>query len=143
MDITTGVAGAVPAVHGLPRARRRPVPADPAARVQAMRDAERTGDPAGMLTFAGDVILLMKDLVVDPRVHGGDKLLAGLGVVYLVSPVHLVPSRPGLGFLDDLGVVALAARHLLAAAGYDVIRELWRGSEEGLALVLTLASVQE
>jgi uncharacterized membrane protein YkvA (DUF1232 family) len=108
-----------------------------------MRDAELAGDPADMLTFAGDVILLVKDLAVDPRVRTADKLLAGLGLVYLASPVRLVPSRPALGRLDDLGVAALAARHLLAAAGYDVIHELWRGSEEGLALVLTLAGVQE
>lgn len=148
MDVATGAPGAplreqLRAVPGPPRARRRRLPADPAERVRAMRDAELAGDPADMLTFAGDVILLVKDLAVDPRVRTADKLLAGLGLVYLASPVRLVPSRPALGRLDDLGVAALAARHLLAAAGYDVIHELWRGSEEGLALVLTLAGVQE
>lgn len=32
------------------------------------------------------------------------------------------------------GVAAVALRRLLGAAGYDVIYELWRGSNEGLAL---------
>jgi hypothetical protein len=36
-----------------------------------------------------------------------------------------------------LGVALLAVRWLIRQAGYAVIHELWRGSDEGLALVMT------
>jgi uncharacterized membrane protein YkvA (DUF1232 family) len=91
-----------------------------------------------------DVILLLKDLALDPRVPWRDKVLAGFAAAYLVSPIDLVPDFiPGLGQADDLVVAVWAFRRLLTAAGYDVIYELWRGSDEGLALVLTLAGVQD
>lgn len=70
--------------------------------------------------------------------------MAGLAVAYLLSPVDLVPDTvPVLGQLDDLGVVAYAVTTLVDAAGADLVRAIWRGSPEGLALVLTLAGVQE
>ncbi len=98
-----------------------------------------------MLRLSRDVILLVKDLARDPRVSRGRRFTpAGIAVVYLASPIDLVPDWiPVLGQLDDLLVVAWAARRLLAEAGYDVIYELWRGSEEGLATLLAFAGVQE
>ncbi len=134
-------------VPGPPRGRRsRFVPADVLRRVQAMREAEETSGSgiSTLLLLARDVILLLKDLAVDPRVSRGDKLFATAAAAYLVLPIDLVPDFiPVLGQADDLGVAILAVRRLLNAAGYDVIYELWRGSDEGLALLLTLAGVQE
>jgi hypothetical protein len=43
--------------------------------------------------------------------------------------------------LDDLGVAIWALRRLLRAAGPDVLRDLWRGDDEGLALVLSAAGI--
>lgn len=122
------------------------MPADVLRRVQAMREAEETAGSgiSTLLLLARDVILLLKDLAVDPRVSRGDKLFATAAAAYLVLPIDLVPDFiPVLGQADDLGVAILAVRRLLNAAGYDVIYELWRGSDEGLALLLTLAGVQE
>lgn len=133
-------------VPGPPRGRRREAVEGAWQRVQSMRDAEAakggTGSP--LLRFARDVILLLKDLAKDPRVPRQRKVVAALAVAYLLSPVDLVPDKiPAFGLVDDLGVAAVALRRLLAAAGYDVIYELWRGSDEGLALLLTLGGVQE
>ncbi len=114
-------------------------------RVQDMREAETTvGSAKALLQVVADVVLLLKDLATDPRVARSEKIVAGLAAAYLVSPVDLIPDWVlGLGQADDLAVAALAIRRLLSAAGYDLIYELWRGSDEGLALVLTLAGVQE
>lgn len=133
-------------VPGPPRGRRRRIVGDVYERLEALRDSERGRDTFGspLLRFARDVILLVKDLVADPRVPRQDKIVAGLAAAYFVWPVELVPDLvPVLGQLDDLGVVVLVLRRLLVAAGYDVIHELWRGSDEGLALLLTLGGVQE
>lgn len=109
------------------------------------RDAEMDGNAAlSVLRLIGDVILLLKDLATDPRVPRADKIAAGVAAAYLVTPIDLVPDwLPVFGQADDVAVVTLALRRLLNGAGYDVIYELWRGSDEGLALLLTLAGVQE
>jgi len=112
----------------------------------ARRPAGAGGDDlaALLLRFARDVILLLKDLAKDPRVPIGGKVAAGVAVAYLASPLDVIPDLvPGIGQLDDLGIMALALRKLLGCAGYDLIHEHWRGSGEGLALVLTLAGVEE
>ncbi|HEY8338336.1 MAG TPA: DUF1232 domain-containing protein [Egibacteraceae bacterium] len=116
-----------------------------AARVRALRDADPAAlRPPAVLRLVRDVILLVKDLSLDPRVPRRAKIVAGLAVAYLLSPVDLVPDTvPVLGQLDDLGVVAYAVTTLVDAAGADLVRAIWRGSPEGLALVLTLAGVQE
>ncbi len=110
-----------------------------------MREAESGGNAmVALLRIMSDVILLLKDLATDPRVPRADKMVAGLAAAYLVSPVDIVPDWfLGLGQADDVAIVMLAFRRLLTGAGYDVIYELWRGTDEGLAVVLTLAGVQE
>ena len=134
-----------PAVPGPPRGRRRESLGEAWRRVQGMRDAETGGNAiTAVLRIIGDVVLLLKDLASDPRVPRADKMVAGLAAAYLVSPVDIVPDwLPGIGQADDIAIIMLALRRLLSGAGYDVIYELWRGTDEGLALVLTLAGVQE
>jgi uncharacterized membrane protein YkvA (DUF1232 family) len=88
--------------------------------------------------------LLLKDLATDPRVPRADKIAAGVAAAYLVSPIDIIPDWiPAFGQADDLAVLAVAFRRLLNGAGYDLIYEKWRGTDEGLALVLTLAGVQK
>jgi uncharacterized membrane protein YkvA (DUF1232 family) len=133
-------------VPGPPRGRRRVLVGDVLRRIEQMRAAEgETGGTtaAALLRLLGDVILLLKDLAVSPRLPRREKLLAAAAAAYLVSPVDLVPDwLPLVGQTDDLAVAVLAFRRLLQAAGYDVIYELWRGSDYELALVLTLAGVE-
>ena len=132
-------------VPGPPRGRRGSFIGDVLNRVDQMRDAEIGGvSGAALLRLVSDVILLLKDLATDARVPLRDKILAGAAAAYLVTPVDLVPDFiPVAGQADDLMVAVWAFRRLLGAAGYDVIYELWRGTDEGLALVLTLAAVQD
>lgn len=78
----------------------------------------------------------------DPRVSRADKLAAGLALAYLLSPVDLLPDTiPFVGKVDDMGVAVLGLRRLVARAGYDVVHDLWRGTDEGLTLVLALGGV--
>ena len=132
-------------VPGPPHGRRREAIGSAWRRVQSAQDAETSGNPAAaLLRLVADVVLLLKDLATDPRVRRSDKIVAGLAAAYLISPVDIVPDWVlGVGQADDLAVIALAFRRLLGGAGYDLIYEKWRGSDEGLALVLTLAGVQE
>lgn len=133
------------AVPGPPHGRRREAGGGLWQRVQSMREAEEAWGTPGwpLLRFARDVIMLIVDLVRDPRVSVQDKVVAALAVGYLAWSVDVIPDRiPILGLVDDLSILVVAVRRLIAGAGYAVIYELWRGSDEGLALVLTLGGVQ-
>jgi uncharacterized membrane protein YkvA (DUF1232 family) len=136
-------------VPGPPHGRRRDAHGSLLQRAQAARAVEEAAGPVAtvrsMLRLVRDVILLLKDLLTDPRISRGRRWTPpALAVTYLVSPLDLVPDRiPVLGRLDDAVVVTWALRRLLTGAGYDVIYDLWRGTDEGLALVLTLAGVQD
>jgi uncharacterized membrane protein YkvA (DUF1232 family) len=91
--------------------------------------------------FLPDVVRLFKDVGKDPRVPRGAKIRVGAALAYILSPIDLVPDwLPGIGALDDLAIVALAARELLDGAGEDVVREHWRGTDKGLDVLLKLVA---
>jgi uncharacterized membrane protein YkvA (DUF1232 family) len=112
-----------------------------AAFVVALVLAGRRGDARALATFIPDCIVLVTRLSRDPRVPRRRKLLLLALVGYLALPVDLVPDFiPVAGQLDDAIIVALVLRSLVRAGGEEVIRELWPGPDESLALILRLAN---
>jgi uncharacterized membrane protein YkvA (DUF1232 family) len=61
----------------------------------------------------------------DARVPGWIKLIPFAGLVYLLSPIDLIPDLmlPGLGQLDDLAVVLLAVKMFVDLSPPGVVRE--------------------
>jgi len=102
--------------------------------------AGRREDAQALATFIPDCILLVGRLIREQRVPRRRKLiLLGL-VAYLSLPFDLVPDFiPVAGQLDDVIVVALVLRHFAGAGGEPLVRELWPGPEQSLALVLRIA----
>jgi uncharacterized membrane protein YkvA (DUF1232 family) len=49
----------------------------------------------------------------DGRISAWNKLLALLAVLYVISPIDLIPDVPVVGWLDDAGVVAAVAAYYL------------------------------
>jgi uncharacterized membrane protein YkvA (DUF1232 family) len=100
----------------------------------------RRDDARALATFIPDCIVLVTRLAREPRVPRRRKLLL-LGLVgYLAMPFDLVPDFiPVAGQLDDAIIVALVLRHFIRAGGEPMIRELWPGPEQSLALILRLA----
>src|SRR5437870_1417081 len=100
----------------------------------------RLADARALATFIPDCIVLVTRLVRDPRVPRRRKfLLLGLAG-YLALPFDLVPDFiPVAGQLDDVIIVALVLRHFIRAGGEPMMRELWPGPEQSLALILRLA----
>jgi uncharacterized membrane protein YkvA (DUF1232 family) len=95
------------------------------------------------VAFLPDVVVLFKDVLTDPRVPRGAKIKVAGALAYIVSPIDLVTDWiPGVGLLDDVAIVALAAHELLEGAGEDVVREHWRGTEQGLDLLLKLVATE-
>lgn len=101
-------------------------------------------DPVNAIVFAKDLALLFKDCVLDPRVARRDKWVLAAVAAYLLSPADLIPDRiPVLGQVDDLTIAIWGLRQLFRSAGRDVVTDLWRGSDDGLALVLTAAGITD
>lgn len=89
-----------------------------------------------------NLVLLFKDLFRDPSVPTGPKVALAIGIVWLVSPIDLLPEfLPVLGPLDDAVVAALVLRYLVRRAGPDVVRGHWRGDPRTLELIFRAARV--
>ena len=100
----------------------------------------RRDDARALATFIPDCIVLVTRLAREPRVSRPRKLLLVALVGYLALPFDLVPDFiPVAGQLDDAIIVALVLRSFVRSSGEQLIRELWPGPEQSLALILRLA----
>jgi len=88
-----------------------------------------------------DILMLLPDLTVllfrltrDPRVPLAAKIIAGMGVAYILSPIDLLPEiiLGPIGLIDDLLVVATALSRLLKSVHPDIVREHWSGQGDAL-----------
>jgi hypothetical protein len=99
---------------------------------------EAPGDAARMLR---DVARLLRDLVRDPRVPWQAKAMAAAASIYVAPGVRRLLPRPPLAVVVDPLVLMVALRHLVAAAGYEVVRETWKGGEAGFVWLLVLSGI--
>jgi uncharacterized membrane protein YkvA (DUF1232 family) len=100
----------------------------------------RRDDARALLTLIPDCVILVGRLARDPRVTRRRKLLLLALVGYLALLFDLVPDFiPVAGQLDDAIIVALILRRFVRSGGEELIRELWPGPEQSLALILRLA----
>ncbi|MEA2023709.1 MAG: YkvA family protein [Actinomycetota bacterium] len=84
-----------------------------------------------------NIVKLLARITRDPRVSVKRKTFAAAALIYVVSPIDLIPDFiAGIGQLDDLIVVAIALNHLIEGAGREIIEEHWDGSADSLDLVL-------
>ena len=110
------------------------------ALVLALIVARRRVDARALAGFVPDCVVLFKRLLSDPRMVWWRKaLLAGV-IVYLISPIDLVPDFiPVAGQLDDALVVALVLRSVLRGSGEALLREHWPGPPQSLLVIRRLA----
>lgn len=102
------------------------------------------GAQPGANSGLSDLLLLLPDLTVllirlmrDDRVPVGAKLVAMLGVGYVVSPIDLMPGLlfGPLGAVDDLLVVTAALSRLVNEVHPDVVRAAWPGPGDALQVI--------
>ena len=83
-----------------------------------------------------DVLRLVRDLLADGTTPLPVRLaLAGL-LVWLISPIDLIPEFiPVLGPIDDVVVAVLVLRYVGRRLGHEELRRRWRGTAEGFSLL--------
>ena len=125
----------------------RVVPGDRPAVVPGDRPADLLDDLpsnwAELRDSLPDIARLLRDLTADGRVPWHAKVLSGAALGYAVLPIPRFsgPVRGPRFGVDDLAAALFAVRHLIAAAGYDVVREHWTGTDAAFALLVVLAGV--
>jgi len=100
----------------------------------------RSGATSGVrdaLLLLPDLTILMARLIRDPRVRLLDKVLAALGVGYVLSPIDLLPVFlfGPLGLVDDLFVVSAGLSRLVNHVHPDVVRSHWPGQGDALVAI--------
>jgi uncharacterized membrane protein YkvA (DUF1232 family) len=91
------------------------------------------------LRLLPDLLRLVKALAADTTLPRRIRIYLLLLLVYLASPIDLVPDFvPVLGYADDAVLVALTLRAVVRRAGADKVKQAWPGSPVGLAIVLRL-----
>lgn len=91
-----------------------------------------------------DLAVLLARLVRDPRVPLGAKVVALLGVGYVLSPVDLIPEILGpVGFVDDLLILSAALSRIVNYVHPDLVRAHWSGSGDALEAIQRLTAWSE
>ncbi|WP_139005306.1 DUF1232 domain-containing protein [Arthrobacter crystallopoietes] len=99
----------------------------------ALRDA---------LRLLPDLLRLVHGLAKDRTLPAGVRLGLLLLLLYLASPIDIVPDFiPVLGYADDVVVVGLVLRSVIRAAGSEPLGRHWPGSDAGLQIIRKLAGL--
>lgn len=89
-----------------------------------------------------DLLRLLKRLAADKSLPRGVRARLALLMVYLASPIDLIPDfLPVIGYADDAIIVAFALRGVVRRAGIDAVRAHWPGSDDGFAALPRLTGL--
>jgi uncharacterized membrane protein YkvA (DUF1232 family) len=93
-----------------------------------------------LLLLLPDLSVLLARLLRDERVPVGAKLVALLGLGYVLLPIDLVPEvlLGPIGLFDDLFVVAAALSRIVNEVHPDVVRSHWSGKGDALEAIQRL-----
>lgn len=89
-----------------------------------------------LLRVIPDVVRLIRRLLGDRTVSIGPKIALAVLLVWLISPIDLIPEFiPILGPVDDVVVAVLVLRYVRRRVGLEGLRSRWPGTPEGFALL--------
>jgi uncharacterized membrane protein YkvA (DUF1232 family) len=86
-----------------------------------------------LLKALPDLVRLIARLVGDPTLPRAAKIALAAAMVYLASPIDLIPDFvPVVGYLDDLLLASLVIDGILNWVDRRLILKYWPGSPESL-----------
>ncbi|MFJ9852291.1 YkvA family protein [Streptomyces sp. NPDC101150] len=89
-----------------------------------------------------DLVRLLRRLAADKTLPRGVRVRLGLLMVYLASPIDLIPDfLPVIGYADDAIIVAFVLRSVVRQAGIEAVRAHWPGTDDGFAALSRLAGL--
>ena len=117
-------------------------------RLRASVVRSEPGEPStlrDLILLVPDLAVLLFRLVRDVRVPPGAKVIALLGVAYLLSPIDLIPDLilGPIGLVDDLLVLTACLSRLVNYVHPDIVRSHWSGQGDALETVQRLSDWSE
>lgn len=115
---------------------------EPKTKLKRREKSEMKGRMRNFLMFLPNMVLLLGRLLKDIRVPTAEKALFVAAIVYVISPIDLIPDVfPFIGQVDDLYVVALVLLRLVNRTDESVVREHWSGGGDIVALADSIANI--
>lgn len=115
-------------------------PAGDARPVKRKREAK--GRMRNFLMFLPNMVVLLGRLLKDARVPTAEKALFVAAIVYVISPIDLIPDIfPFIGQVDDIYMVALSLLRLINRTDEEVVRRHWSGGGDIVSLADSIASI--
>jgi uncharacterized membrane protein YkvA (DUF1232 family) len=110
-----------------------------------MKRAEKkqaSGRMRNFLSFLPNMARLLGRLLKDSRVPTAEKALFVGAIVYVISPLDLIPDVfPFIGQVDDIYMVALSLLRLINRTDDRVVREHWSGGGDIVSLASSIAGI--
>lgn len=92
-----------------------------------------------LVRIVPDVIRLLRSIIGDRSAPLGVRAVLVFLLVWIVSPIDLIPEFiPVLGPLDDVIVAAVALRYTRRKLRVEDLRRRWVGTDDGFALLVRL-----
>lgn len=93
-----------------------------------------------LLRALPDLVRLIARLVGDPLLPRAAKIALGAAMVYLASPIDLIPDFvPVIGYLDDLLLAALLVDGILNWVDRALVLKYWPGTADSLERLARVA----
>ena len=87
-----------------------------------------------------DIVRLVRRIAADRSLPSGVRGRLWVLIGYPALPIDLVPDLiPGIGYLDDVVMVAAVLRAVVRRAGPEAVRRHWPGTDAGLSALWRLA----
>jgi uncharacterized membrane protein YkvA (DUF1232 family) len=94
------------------------------------------------LRLLPDVLRLLRRLAADRTLPRAVRARAWVALVWLLSPVDLIPEfLPVIGPADDIIVVTILLRSMIRRAGPEAVQRHWPGTPDGLAVLARLCKL--
>ena len=93
-----------------------------------------------LLLFIPNLVWLLFGLLRDERVSRADKAILAGTILYVISPLDLIPDFiPFIGQVDDAYLIAISLMRLMNRTDGQVFREHWKGSIDLKDLVTSIS----
>lgn len=104
--------------------------------------SELRGRLKSFMMFLPNLVAMLARMVKDTRVPTAEKALFVGAIVYVISPLDLIPDvLPFIGQVDDLYVVALTTLRLVHKTDPSIVRRHWHGGGDIVALADSIANI--
>ncbi len=111
-------------------------------KIKRREKSELKGRMRSFLMFLPNMVILLGRLLKDARVPTAEKALFLAAIVYVISPLDLIPDVfPFIGQVDDVYMVALTLLRLVNRTDETVVRQHWPGGGDIVALSDSIANI--